>query len=523
MRCRTRRRRRRSGSCTWDRQLPSRPPGLVHRPRRDAADWGIAAFTGRRPGRRRGAGPQDGLYTLITQGRRRRHLRADRLAIRGARGRRPRRVPGLPEPARGRSCHDHGDRGRVRPRSRTGGCDAPPRSTPTSGPARRSRVLRCRLCRPSWSPVCWPGAAADAGPITILSCDNLPDNGTVTGTVVTESRRRGRRALTEWIDEQRRLRLVDGGPDHPGHHRRRPGAGGRTLRLPATPHRCHRAVQRVGDLADRSRPADRAGRTPGRSSSPTSPRSSSASCGCSTARTPCWRTPAASVATPSIDEAIADPACRGWVEAFWDEAAPHLRLPADEIRDYRAALLERYANPRIRHRLAQIAADGSTKIAVRILPTLRAERAAGRVPLGCATVLAAWVLHLRGHGAPVADPGADPYLTALATDDETAVARCWTCSTLMPRTPGAWQRRPHGGGSGGAARRRGRGAEETEMSEAYGTDPGDPSSTTDRWDRASTSPDQVTAFVGRPRCRGPGRQAGLPGRAGPHPDLPAAR
>ena len=119
----------------------------------------------------------------------------------------------------------------------------------------------------------------------------------------------------------------------------------------------------------------------------------------------------------SIDEAIADPAVRGWVEAFWDEAEPHLLLSGTQIADYRTALLERYRNPRIRHRLAQIAADGSAKIGVRILPTVRAERAAGRLPTGCATVLAAWVLHLRGAGAPVNDAGGEPYVAAAAAED----------------------------------------------------------------------------------------------------------
>ena len=61
----------------------------------------------------------------------------------------------------------------------------------------------------------------------------------------------------------------------------------------------------------------------------------------------------------------------------------------------------------IRHALAQIAADGSQKLPVRILPTLRAELAAGRVPSGATRVLAAWVLHLRGTGAPVKDVRAD--------------------------------------------------------------------------------------------------------------------
>ena len=67
----------------------------------------------------------------------------------------------------------------------------------------------------------------------------------------------------------------------------------------------------------------------------------------------------------------------------------------------------------MRHLLAQIAADGSQKLPIRILPVLRAERAAGRMPEGAVRVLAAWISHLRGAGAPVADPRADE-LVALA-------------------------------------------------------------------------------------------------------------
>jgi fructuronate reductase len=91
---------------------------------------------------------------------------------------------------------------------------------------------------------------------------------------------------------------------------------------------------------------------------------------------------------------------------FWDEASRHLPFPAGVLADYRAALLTRFSNPQMRDQLARIAADGSTKLVVRTIPTVRAERAAGRIPVGCATTLAAWVLHLRGAGAPVKDPGA---------------------------------------------------------------------------------------------------------------------
>ena len=111
----------------------------------------------------------------------------------------------------------------------------------------------------------------------------------------------------------------------------------------------------------------------------------------------------------TIAEAVADERCRGWLNEWWDEAVRHVPLPANELADYRVALLDRFANPRIRHTLAQIAADGSQKIPIRVLPVLRGERAAGRMPAGAIRVLAAWIGHLRGRGAPVNDAGAAAY------------------------------------------------------------------------------------------------------------------
>jgi fructuronate reductase len=125
----------------------------------------------------------------------------------------------------------------------------------------------------------------------------------------------------------------------------------------------------------------------------------------------------------TVDQAIADPIVRAWVDQWWDDAARHLPLPADDIAAYRAALLERYANPRIRHLLAQIAADGSQKLPIRILPTVRAELAEGRVPEGAVRVLAAWVCHLRGLGAPVADVAADEFVALASGDLDDAVGR----------------------------------------------------------------------------------------------------
>jgi fructuronate reductase len=76
-------------------------------------------------------------------------------------------------------------------------------------------------------------------------------------------------------------------------------------------------------------------------------------------------------------------------------------------------LLERFRNTRIQHQLAQIAADGSQKLRVRVLPVLRSERAAGRLPVGAVRVLGAWVAHLRGLGAPIADPAVADLVTVM--------------------------------------------------------------------------------------------------------------
>ena len=74
-------------------------------------------------------------------------------------------------------------------------------------------------------------------------------------------------------------------------------------------------------------------------------------------------------------------------------------------------------------RLDRIAADGSQKLPIRILPVLRAERAAGRVPAGATRVLAAWICHLRGLGAPVSDVRAGEVVPLAKGPLATAVPR----------------------------------------------------------------------------------------------------
>lgn len=105
----------------------------------------------------------------------------------------------------------------------------------------------------------------------------------------------------------------------------------------------------------------------------------------------------------TVAEAAADETCQEWVADWWSAATPHLPQPDDELAGYLAALSARFGNARIGDRLDRIAADGSQKLPIRVLPVLRAERAAGRLPAGATRILAAWACHLRGLGAPVSD------------------------------------------------------------------------------------------------------------------------
>ena len=121
----------------------------------------------------------------------------------------------------------------------------------------------------------------------------------------------------------------------------------------------------------------------------------------------------------SVSEAIADPVCRAWVEEFWDEAARHLPDGLD-VREYRVSLLARFANTRIEHRLEQIGGEAVAKLRARIVDVARAELAAGRDAHGCARVVAEWIAVLRG-GTVLADVAAASVSRALHDDDDRAL------------------------------------------------------------------------------------------------------
>jgi len=371
----------------------------------DADQWGIAGFTGRRADMAEALRPQDGLYTLIT-----RSPKGDDFELVGS-------LSAVHAAAEHDAYLDYLSRPDVAIvtitvteaaylRAPGGALDVDrevvqrdlealredPRSSVGSLPARLVAGLLARR-------------SAGAAALTVLSCDNLPENGEVTQTVVTDLARLVDDTLMSWIETN-----ID-------------FATSMVDRItPGTTDEDRKLVKESCGYIDAYPVA-------------TEPFSEWVISGTFPAGRPRWESAGARLVDDvepfeqrklwllngshsmlayagsirghqTIDEAIADGDCRSWVEAFWDEASRHLSLPADDITKYRQALLTRFSNPRAGDQLARIAADGSAKLPVRTLPTVRAERAAGRIPVGCATTIAAWVLHLRGFGAPIKDPGA---------------------------------------------------------------------------------------------------------------------
>lgn len=389
-----------------------------HSPDRD--EWGIAAFSGRSSALAEALTGQDNLYTVVT-----RAAAQDQFDV----------VSSLSasHPA---SDHESFLRYLASPRVRVltmtvteagyrrdgdGGLDS-------SDPAIQADLaaLRARITGPvSTVPARVTAGlaarhAAGCGAITIVPCDNLPGNGHATAEVVTQFAGLIDPALASWI------------------------AG--SVSFAST------VVDRITPRLSEGDPAIVAARTHRDDQAPvvTEPFSEWILSGSFPAGRPGWEHAGAAFAdtiTPfeqrklwllngghsllayagplrghdTVAAAVTDQACRGWLEQWWQEASSHLGLPAAGIAAYRGDLLARFANHRIRHQLAQIAADGSQKLPVRVLPVLRAERDRRHLPIGSVRILAAWLCHLRGAGPPVNDPRAAE-LTALASGPLDAAA-----------------------------------------------------------------------------------------------------
>ena len=116
-----------------------------------------------------------------------------------------------------------------------------------------------------------------------------------------------------------------------------------------------------------------------------------------------------------VHEAVADPVLGAMARRLMlEEAAPTIDpAPGQDLGAYAAALLARFANPALGHRLIQIAMDGSQKIPQRWLATLAANRARNRRCPVILAALAAWLRHVRGDNIDRWGPVDDPCAQAL--------------------------------------------------------------------------------------------------------------
>ena len=107
-----------------------------------------------------------------------------------------------------------------------------------------------------------------------------------------------------------------------------------------------------------------------------------------------------------VHQAIAAPELRGVVRRLLlDEAAPTLpRADGLDPASYADALLARFGNPALNHRLRQIATDGSQKLPQRLVGTVHDALAAQRSFEAAALAVAAWIAWIVREGSALEDP-----------------------------------------------------------------------------------------------------------------------
>lgn len=125
----------------------------------------------------------------------------------------------------------------------------------------------------------------------------------------------------------------------------------------------------------------------------------------------------------TIASALTDEQLAATADALMaEDVSPTLQVPDGLILDeYRRHVLKRFANPALRHQTVQIAADGSQKIPIRLLGTIRDRLTAGVVPRYASLAVAAWMAYVaRGRdnndrSLPLDDPLADRIHATTAT------------------------------------------------------------------------------------------------------------
>jgi fructuronate reductase len=137
-----------------------------------------------------------------------------------------------------------------------------------------------------------------------------------------------------------------------------------------------------------------------------------------------WRT---------VADAITDPRLATFICGLMQEAAATLMMPPRvDLAAYGRALIARFANPALQHQTAQIARDGSQKLPMRLFATAAARAASGLASPHVALAVAAWLRFLKGRaddGSPLSIE--DPKQDALVAAARRAVTSRSLCDAIF--------------------------------------------------------------------------------------------
>lgn len=100
----------------------------------------------------------------------------------------------------------------------------------------------------------------------------------------------------------------------------------------------------------------------------------------------------------TVSDAIADLHFRKLISVFMlqEQGVTLESMTAEANKAYADALIKRFSNPHLHHRLSQIAMDGSQKIPQRLFPAMQANIAAGRSHTIASLVIAGWLRYVLG-------------------------------------------------------------------------------------------------------------------------------
>jgi fructuronate reductase/mannitol 2-dehydrogenase len=101
----------------------------------------------------------------------------------------------------------------------------------------------------------------------------------------------------------------------------------------------------------------------------------------------------------TTSEAMANPLIADYLSALMRREIAGLlpEIPGIDVDDYRRTLLQRFANPRIGDQLSRLCERGSTKVPAYLLPSLLVARDQGRPTALLTLAVAGWCRYLRGY------------------------------------------------------------------------------------------------------------------------------